>query len=73
MRSKLESWELGLLCELWEGVELRILDNPPRTQAKLLKLVDDQLQIVRMKYRTTAENHVRKMACGRNYQRPIGG
>ena len=60
MRSKLEPWESGLLCELWEGVELRILDNPPRTQARLLRLVDDQLQLMRWKYRSTAENHVRK-------------
>ena len=60
MRSKLDPWEIGLLCELWEGVELRILDNPPRTQARLLKLVDDQLQGLRFKYKNTAEHHHRR-------------
>ena len=60
MRSKLDPWEIGLLCELWEGVELRILDNPPRTQARLLKLVDDQLQMLRYKYKGSTEHHTSK-------------
>lgn len=72
MRSKLDPWELGLLCELWEGVELRILDNPPRTQARLLKLVADEVALKQWKYKNTAEHHARRSDFGPKNKRPIG-
>ena len=72
MRSKLEPWEQGLLCELWQGVELRILDNPPRTHARLLKLVADQVDDMRWKYKNTAEHHSRRSDFGPKQKRPIG-
>ena len=71
MRSTLDAWEKGLLCELWNRVELRILDNPPRTQARLLRLVDNELQDMRWHYASTAEHHVQKKHTGANAKRAM--
>ena len=44
MRSKLEPWETALLCQLWHGVEVNLMDEMPKTPAHLLRVVKRRLE-----------------------------
>jgi len=55
MRTKLEPWEIGILCELWHRVEVNILDDRPRTQMHLLRQVGRELRDMQLQYKPKAE------------------
>ena len=54
MRSTLEQWERGLLCELWNRAELALLDDRPKTPQYALRMVDRELRKVRLEYRPSS-------------------
>lgn len=55
MRSKLEPWESGILCQLWHRVEVNILDERPKTPNHLLRQVGRELRDLQWEYKPKAE------------------
>ena len=51
MRSRLEGWETGLLCELWNRTELAVLDDRPKTPQYVMRTFDRILRKMQIEYR----------------------
>ena len=51
MRSKLEPWDKGLLCQLWHRVELNLMDERPRTPSHLLRTMGRELKDMQWEHR----------------------
>ena len=53
MRSQMEPWERGMLCQLWHRAELIILDQRPRTPQHLLKEMARVVSDMQWEYKPT--------------------
>lgn len=51
MRNKLEAWEKGLFCELWNRTELAVLDDRPKTPQYVMRTFDRILRKMQIEYR----------------------
>lgn len=63
MRSRLEPWESGVLCELWNRAELAVLNDRPKTPQYVMRVFDRELRRMQLEYRKSITDIPSQMHC----------